>query len=105
MTKLTPVKEAQLKLWRIEKAQAALATSIAAVVASPAMAKTDEILEHLPSEAATKLQDAMVNLAEVTSEYHNALLVKATELGVPVVDGGVDKVSVGVLVKSILGIS
>ncbi|GJL96082.1 MAG: hypothetical protein DHS20C05_24870 [Hyphococcus sp.] len=101
------LRKEQLVLLRIEKQIAGLAATLA-VGAAAAKAADGKLHATQAQTAHADMQAALVNLAEVTGQAHEALNAQATELGFKVLQavggGGLPKKDPPAVVASILGI-
>lgn len=99
------LKKEQLVLLRFEKQIAGLA-AIMATGAAAAKAADGKLHASEATAAYADVQAALVKLAEVTSQAHDALGARAAEAGLNLLQasGGVPKRSVSSTVTSILGI-
>lgn len=100
------VRKEQIVLLRFEKELARLAAFVAAGSATAASAAT-VIDSEATSSAYSKIQDALVHLADVTSAVHSAMEAQAIEAGVRLLQaGGAPKGDppAAEVVRSILGI-
>ncbi|WDI30052.1 hypothetical protein PUV54_08780 [Hyphococcus flavus] len=103
---MNDLRKEQLALLRFEKQIAGLAVTLAA---GAAVAKGVDGKLHAASgsEAYAQIQDALVNLAQATSQAHDALNVKALEIGANLFEaagGGLPKPNPETAVRSILGL-
>ncbi len=100
------LRKEQLVLLRIEKQIAGLAATLA-VGATAAKAADGKLHATQAQTAHADIQAALVNLAEVTGQAHEALNAQAIELGFKVLQaagGGLPKKDPPAAVASILGI-
>jgi hypothetical protein len=106
MTKKTSkeLRKEQLALLRFEKQLAALAGVVAAGSATAASAAT-KVDAAASAEGYDKIRQALVHLAEVTTEVHAAMNAKAIEAGLRIMEaaGGTPKTPPLEIVRSILG--
>lgn len=99
------IRKEQLALLRFEKRLTALAVIAAAGASSAASAGT-----HLGSDVAMRafddIQNALINLADVTTGAHSALEENARALGLRALEasGGLPKGEPAVVIRSIFGL-
>ncbi|MEL6361306.1 MAG: hypothetical protein AAFR21_09470 [Pseudomonadota bacterium] len=99
------VRKEQLVLLKFEKKLAGLAAFVAAGSATAASA-ANKVGDEVSLQAYNDIQQALINLADVTSEAHAALQAKASEAGVRALEisGGVPKDPPAQVVRSLLGL-
>jgi len=100
------LRKEHLALLRIEKQIAGLAVAVAAA-GGAAKAADGKLHAMEGGQALTEIQMALVQLADVTSQAHQALNVKAIEAGARILQaagGGLPKKDPMAVVASILGI-
>ena len=99
------LRKEQLVLLRFEKQLAALAGVVAAgsATAASAAAKLDA---DAPAGAYDQIRQALIQLAEVTTEVHAAMNARAIDAGLRILEasGGTPKDPPAQVVRSILGI-
>lgn len=101
---MTDLRKEQLILLRFEKQMIAMAATVAA---GAAVAKTvDATLKGEASTALANVQNALMQLAQVTSEAHAALNVQALETGARLfqASGGAPKTQPPQVIASLLNI-
>ena len=101
---MTDLRKEQLMLWRFEKQLIALAGTVAAGAAT--VHSVDGKLSGAAVAGLDKVQNALMQLAQATSEAHAALNVRAVEAGHTLwqASGGIPKSDPVKAVASILGI-
>jgi xanthine dehydrogenase molybdopterin-binding subunit B len=99
------VRKEQLELIKFERKLAGLAAFVAAGSATAASA-ADKINAEATAKAYYDIRIALVNLADVTTQAHQALQENVLELGARAlqVGGGMPKATSSEVVRSILGI-
>ena len=100
------VRKEQIELLKFEKKLAGLAAFLAAGSATAASA-ADKLNADATMKAYDDIRQALVHLADVTTEAHAALEASVAEIGVRALQlggGGVPKESTAEGVRSILGI-
>lgn len=102
---MTDLRKEQLMLWKFEKQLIALAGTIAAGAAT--VKAVDGKVGGAAATGLEKIQDALLQLAQATSEAHAALNVRAVEAGHTLwqASGGIPKSDPVKAITSILGIS
>lgn len=97
------LRKEQLKLLRFEKEMIASTATLATFIAATT-ARAKEVGDAEAVAALEKLQNAQIMLAQTTTDVHDFLGGRATELGGHLVNGGRPKAKAVEMVLSALGL-